>query len=232
MAAAASSGSDDEVRPASRPPPAALRRSSVRPRPQSELRLNASGALGRTSRPSTPPLRPPWPAAAQRCWMRAAAPQPSLPQLHSVTGPPPAPVAAMPPRLLRAAARGCGSSPATGAARASTSFAAASSAAQNAASTGGCGTLTVLGVWHVCRRRVPLLRWRRRAALRGSHVRRRLLVPRLVRPRCSMVMCIYRRYHTKILVSAVSSSEDTGEGSRYERYGEDTIWLISSGLYT
>jgi hypothetical protein len=42
---------------------------------------------------------------------------------------------------------------------------------------------TVLGAWHVRRRRVPLLRRLRRAALRGSHVRRRLLVPRLVRRR-------------------------------------------------
>ena len=56
---------------------------------------------------------------------------------------------------------------------------------------------TVLGVWHVRRRRVQLLRWRRRAALRGSHMRWRLLVPRLVRPRCSMVMCVYQRYHTQ-----------------------------------
>eukprot|EP00966_Prymnesium_polylepis_P204075 4727224-Prymnesium_polylepis.1 len=51
VAAAASSGGDDEVRPASWPSPAALRRSSARPCQHTELRLNTSGALGRTSRP-------------------------------------------------------------------------------------------------------------------------------------------------------------------------------------
>eukprot|EP00966_Prymnesium_polylepis_P121156 2799972-Prymnesium_polylepis.1 len=48
VAAGESSGGDGEVRPASLPTPAALRRSSARPLPQSELRLNA--LAGRHSR--------------------------------------------------------------------------------------------------------------------------------------------------------------------------------------